>query len=449
MLKYYPSHQNLNNRFRQISGQHTGITESRILMTCFSRTGPDVEVCTAQMPDYHKLIIHEKSDINHHLSGYGIFFEEAYIRLLGESIERYALLFGAILYKNKTVYKTYNEMSSEQRCMQWEHMKMYSKEDYEKISKVTGVRDIDKDALIAWVPCISLFSPGQKINIPTQMLFTGFRVEAAKRDAFFVPGFSKGTAAHTNFKKALTSAMMEAVEAHCFMINWYTNWKCKKVIIDDSELLDIVEKALGNSDMKLDVYDYSLEDMPGYTFAAVLTNKKKKRPLIVVGCQSGLNPRRTLYRALNEALAIYYLAYNGPLMLPEHYLQRENSNSKKKEFSNLDTNVAYWAHPDDAEEKLKVFDDKCKGTVLLSSMKDYSGSDGEELKYVMRMLSKVSKDGVFLDITPPEIMEKGFYVLRTFFPELVQLSLPSFPFSNHPAIKQYGGIANAYPHPVP
>ena len=51
MLKYYPSHQNLNNRFRQISGQHTGITESRILMTCFSRTGPDVEVCTAQMPD--------------------------------------------------------------------------------------------------------------------------------------------------------------------------------------------------------------------------------------------------------------------------------------------------------------------------------------------------------------------------------------------------------------
>ena len=40
-------------------------------------------------------------------------------------------------------------------------------------------------------------------------------------------------------------------------------------------------------------------------------------------------------------------------------------------------------------------------------------------------------------------------VMRVFIPELVQLSYPGFPYSRHPRVLEFGGITNAFPHPMP
>jgi hypothetical protein len=82
----------------------------------------------------------------------------------------------------------------------------------------------------------------------------------------------------------------------------------------------------------------------------------------------------------------------------------------------------------------------------LSQEKD---SDEENLKYLISGLKGISKYAVYLDITPVEVLNMGIKVMRVFIPELVQLSFPGVPYSNHPRILEHGGIVNEFPHPMP
>ncbi|WP_040210961.1 YcaO-like family protein [Clostridium polynesiense] len=445
MLRYYPSNIRLKNKFKSINAQHFGIMESQILTTAKGKYSPEVSVCTANMPDYHKIIIDEKAEMNHHLSGYGIYFEESLIRLLGEGIERYALLTASEIYKDKEIMASYNEVSKLGEVMPWEYIDMYTKEDYDRLLSFTNIQKIDKDTKISWIKCPSILDKDREILIPAQLLFIGFR-NKREREAIFAPGFSKGAASHVTLENALESAMMESVEADAFTINWYTSRKTRKIIVDDESLLEIIIKT--TKDIQCDVLplEFSLEGMPGHTVGVALINKNNNRPTVVLGCQSALDPKKAIYKALLESLAIHYLAVNGPLLLPNLYLASVKDNN----FNNLDSNVAFWANQSDIDMKKSYFYDLCKEEVMLSSLECYEKEDKvEEIRYIKDKISKVSKYGVYLDITPPEVSDKGWKVIRTFFPELVQMSLPSFPYSNHPRLKEYGGVLNALPHPVP
>ena len=445
MLKYYPSNIRLKNKFLSTCGQHFGIMESQILTTAKGKYASDISVCTAHMPDYHKIIVDEMAEMNHHLSGYGVFFEESMIRLLGEGIERYALLVAAEIYKDKEVKASYNEVKEMGEVMPWEYINMYSTEDYEKLSHFTNMKQINKDTKLTWVKCPSIFDKNREIFIPAQLLFMGFR-NKDQNETIFAPGFSKGAAAHVTLENALESAIMESVEADAFTINWYTSRKTRKIIIDDDNLMEIIEKATRDIDCEVVPLEFSLEGMPGHTVGVALINKSGNRPTVVLGCQSALDAKKAIYKALLEALAIHYLATHGPILLPEQYLVAVKDNN----FNNLDSNVAFWANQTDIEMKKSYFYDLCKEEVMLSSLECYEEEDqSKQIKSIMDKISKVSKYGVYLDITPPEVAGKGWKVIRTFFPELVQMSFPSSPYSNHPRLKEYGGVINDLPHPVP
>ena len=88
MIRFYPSSAHVINEFRRLCGQHFGITESQIIQVAQPKHAPRMQTMTARMPNYHKLLLGEKAEIQYHLAGYGVHREEALIRLLGEAIER-------------------------------------------------------------------------------------------------------------------------------------------------------------------------------------------------------------------------------------------------------------------------------------------------------------------------------------------------------------------------
>ncbi|MFC1670414.1 YcaO-like family protein [Spirochaetota bacterium] len=449
MLRNYPSHTHLRNRFAEICSQHVGILESQIFTTLQSVNFPEVQIFTNTMPQYHKLLISEEAEISYHLSGYGIYKEEGLIRLLGEGIERYALVLAQTLYKNRIEYSSYNDIMKKGEVLPFEYMKLYLDNDLEELvalDKFKNIKNITKDDVIGWIKCPSIFDAGREIYIPAQFLFIGYTTSKEHNDCHFTLGFSKGVASHTNFKKAFKSAIMEAVEADSSMINWYTKMKCKRVKIDDPTLQKVISEALGKLPIEVFPVLMDLPDMPGHTFGLVLINKKNERPFFVMGCQSGLDPVQSLYRAFLEALGILYLGTYGALFSPQDFLET----SDEKRFINLDSNVSYYADPSNTDEKLKLLKDMCKGEIALSEIENLSmENDEQEILYMLKKLRPISEYGVYLDITPPETADKGWRVVRTFFPELVQMSLPDFPYSNHPRIKEYGGIKNKHPHPLP
>ncbi len=120
-----------------------------------------------------------------------------------------------------------------------------------------------------------------------------------------MPSFSKGSAAHINGYKALESAILEAIEADAFMLNWYTKKKAKKIRQDNIEFMEISKKNSWKDPYDLTLYDMSMDGVPGYVFAAQLINKKKN-PLCTHGLfgqfepnQSGIScPCRSRYNSL-------------------------------------------------------------------------------------------------------------------------------------------------------
>lgn len=444
-LSDYPSHTNLRNRFRQVCGQHVGILESQLLLSARPANFPISKVCTNLMPAYHKLLIHEKAEMSYHLSGYGMYHEEALIRLLGEGIERYALLAASTLYQKNIIYASYNQVKNEGTVVPWEYMKIYSDLDYAKFqARKTNIQNITPHDVLGWLRCPSIFEAGKEILIPAQMLFTGYRTNAEVKEKRFIPGFSKGSAAHTSIKKALKSAILESIEADAEMIQWYTSQKARRVIIDETTPLEIVSELLGQSDYEILPCEFSLSGMPAHTFGVALLNKRDRRPFCAVGCQASLEPAKGLYRAVLEAMGCLYLANYGPLIMPEDYLVSAGD----KGYTNLDSNVALWALPREIEQKKSLIYGLAEGEVALSSLKDLSADDDEELKYLLNGMRSVSQYGVFLDVTPVEVAGMGWTVIRTFFPELVQMSLPDFPYRSHQRILQYGGVTNDFPHPL-
>ena len=442
MLRFYPSSVCVVNEFRRLCGQHFGIAESQIIQVAQSKHAPIAQTMTARMPNYHKLLLGAKAEIQYHLAGYGVYREEALIRLLGEAIERYALITAAAAVKKKLFKASYNDLKSEANVMPWELIDVFTDKDYERMRGKLIFRSITPDDRISWMWCPSLFKPGNYICIPAQCLFTGVQFED---EIPFVSSFSKGCASHTCPKLALRSAILEAVEADALMIRWYTLTKSRRVILDDPILRDMIAEIFSDLDVEILPYEYTLPGMPGHAFGVAVLSKGTERPTVLLGTGAGLNPAAALYRALIEAVAIFYMSYNGPVLQPRDYLTGIDQHS----HTNLDSNVAYWASTENRDAKRAAMKNMVEGEVRLSALKNYQSTIDAELDYILGELKNISSYAVHLDITPTELEHTDWSVARVFFPEMTQVSLPSFPYGAHPRLLKFGGIRNELPHPSP
>lgn len=444
MIKYYPSHKNVLNKYNSICGHQTGIMDSIIVMQANSVIAQNINTCTSMLPDYHKILLGDNAEVNYHLSGYGIYRDEAIIRLLGEGVERYALFTANLYFEEKLKYASYNQLKEKypNNVIPFEYVKIYSDEDCNKLNSIGILENITEDDILSWVLLPSLFDKEKEYYIPAQNFFLSHIIRKDKNEKVFIGGFSKGSASHKNIKLALKSAITEIIECDACMIKWYTDSKVKEVVIDDD--IQTINTILKDIDYKIRVFDYTVDKKLGYVFTVMLINKSEKSPYIVVGASSGLNPKKVIYRAFMEALAILTLNINGPLSMPADYLETKY----QKTYLNLDSNVNYWASLDDKDKKLKFINSKVTEKIELKKYKNLE--ENTDLEYLFNGLYNISKYAVYLDITPTEIADKDLHVMRVYVPELVQMSMPAFPYSKHPRIIKNGGISNnEFPHPLP
>ena len=139
------------------------------------------------------------------------------------------------------------------------------------------------------------------------------------------------------------------------------------------------------------------------------------------------------------------MGYNGPALQPRDYLTDIDEHS----HTNLDSNVAYWAGVEHGDTKRAAMRNMVEGEVTLSTLKNYQSTIDDELDYILGKLRSVSHYAIHLDITPPELEHTDWSVARVFFPEMVQVSLPSFPYGAHPRLLQFGGISESITSSLP
>jgi thiazole/oxazole-forming peptide maturase SagD family component len=448
----YPSIASHFAKVRKIFGEHTGITESHIVSPCRIPGEPSLLCITGKMPNYHKMLLDPSIDIEYHLSGYGTFYEECMVKYINEAVERYALMVAPVLAEDEITYMSYREIEKQgEDIIPFEYINMYSDSSYKELERLpppSSLSKPSKDDIIGWIKCPSLFRPNREIWMPAQSLFIGYKPNIQRGEKRCLPGFSTGTASYPCPKGALLNAILEWVEIDALIVRWYTKKASPKLIIDDTTIIANYEDMLGKkSKYKIVPLYLTMPDLPIHVIGVFLVRKKKEVPYMLYGAQGHLDPTVGFYRALMEASAIFYLGMFGYFFMPaEYFMDVEN-----RPFTDLDTNVVFFAHPTRTSQKKELIDDLTGDSLIpLSSLDNLSARKTDsDLTYVVNHLSKVSKYAVYRDITPPEIADSGIHVLRVFIPELCNMCMPGFPYTNHPRLSKYGGIQNEYPHPLP
>lgn len=452
MLKFYPSYNKVLKEFNDVAGTQTGIITSMVVPLVNYEGEPTLKSMTGTMPDYHKQILTGGQSIQYHIIGYGSHYEEAFIKYIGESIERYSTLVGSELVKDKLVYASYNEISKTGKTMPVKYMNVFTKGQIEKIKEMRIIlcdKEITDDDVIAWIQCPSLFNPKEDIWVPAQMLFIGYENNTLRGEQRYIPAFSTGTASHKSLNKALLNALIEYVQIDAFMINWYTKRKCKRVNIDDKRVKEIIKQHELDENCEYEIIpmELTLPDLDLPSFAVYLRRKDNKAPYMLLGIQGDMDPIHGMVRGIMEAVPIAQSTFYNTIFHREAIEEVMSSDAK---FIDLDKNVLFYAMPYKQEEKDKLLEDLIEGEINLSEINNYADYDVDmQIKHLIKELSKVSEYAVYMDLTPPEAREKGWYVMRVLVPEILEMCIPDFPFANHPRMIKYGGVKNEYPHPMP
>lgn len=422
--------------YKQIAGSHSGIINNKIYQTANPDSDVNYYAMTSEFPQYEK-IFGQKNKIAYHLSGYGCEREEALIRLIGESIERYSIVYSHEMLKNDIYYASYQQLVRQgKKAMPLFFLNVF------KVRENDYVSNIREDEVIGWINT-TLIDNQEEFYIPAQMFFLGYlnneKITSEKR-AYF--GVSTGTAAHTSFGKALENALIEYLQIDSFMLSWYAkNVSVPRVILDEKIKGFIKENKLLSEQYELMVLDYTL-DKPFPIFGIFIMSEGY--PFISFGVQGGYDPYKTLYRGLLEAATILQYNYSSYIYDKNKFELGHNSENK---FLDLDSNVVFWATNVKRKEKWNFLNSRIEGTIQIQETKKV-----KEEQLLPKILTYCKENNFNIgcyDITCHELGMRDWYTIRTIIPELLPMCLPGRPFDNHPRMQKYGGCSYEFPHPLP
>jgi len=438
------------SRYAKLGGNQGGILPGMLVSVAKVAGEPYLRSATVAMPQYHRFALNDPHmEMQYHLAGYGSTNEEAVTRLTGESVERYAAMMAMKVHESKVECASYGTLSSRNPCMPLEYLGLFDTEQQAQLSRMLpqfSPTRPSEDDVIAWLPCPSLIRPGQVVYVPAQLMFLGFRPNAETGDKLYTPSFSTGTAAHVTLEQALLNALIEAVQIDAFIVNWYTSASVPRIELDNRAWSLLEQAGLRRSGpYEVQATYLSLPDLPLPNIGVTLVRKEKRLPWIAFGLQADCNVDAALARGGAEAAAILGIGMFSTIFdLPRVHFAENGS-----AFTDLDTNVLYYASPRSSEEKLKVVRSRVSGAVPFGSLHSMADDIDGAIGSLLTMVASVSEWATYLDITPPELADTPWRVVRILVPELLSMCLPGFPARVHPRMLAHGGVSNAAPHPLP
>lgn len=446
----YPGMSAALSRYARLGGNQGGILPGMLVSVAAVRGEPFLRSATAAMPQYHRLAMADPHmQMQYHLAGYGSTNEEAVTRLTGEAVERYAAIMAMTLFRHRLEFASYRSLSSREDCVPLEYLALFDAEQQRRLSSMLhrySPQLPTEDDVIAWIACPSLTRPGRDVYVPAQLMFLGFRADEKHGDRMFAPSFSTGTAAHVSLERALLGALIEAVQIDAFILNWYTDAKAPLLELDDSERALLAASGLapeGPYDVR--AAHLSRPELPLPNVGVTLVRRDRKLPYIAFGLQADPDPRYALLRGAAEATAILGIGmFSTVFDLPSVHLAQHGA-----AYTDLDTNVLYFAGPGDAERKLAAIESRTDGSLPFRELPRYAPDDEAAIRRLIADIAGVSQWAGYLDITPPELADTPWKVVRVLIPELLSMCLPGFPSKGHPRMRAHGGATHVVPHPLP
>jgi ribosomal protein S12 methylthiotransferase accessory factor len=404
---------------------------------------------------WYSLIQDKKRGINTGGLGIDLFDKrKAFLKLFGESVERYSLCF-----YNPEIY----EDGSYAKMREKNSINIFSVAGISEDVRRRGVSDFelnfDEKSLFRWVPGRSL-TQEKKIWIPIQLVsFYQWFNDNYKREPLIIPSVSTGAAAHSSLDRALVNGILEIIERDAFMIYWVNTITPERIdenSIEDERIKHILKLC---KRYRVDIHlCYLKTDVPTHTVLAVAKDATDKGPHIAVGANSDNDIAEAILGALYEALDVRIFVRKK---IDTLYDGQEIPNiSFEKSFLDRDARVLYWALDKSLAKEISFMISGKK--LKLSEIPHYEifNNDYLYLKYLLDYFKSNNYEVSFVDITtPPSIRKKlGVTVASLVIPEFQPLhlleSIPCFGGNRLSDIPkklglQTSGKINTTPHPFP
>lgn len=409
---------------RRLLGDTTGIIRN-LLWYLPDRTDPDLYYATAIEADLEPSVGNVVGSLD--AGGTGLTRRAAFLSALGEAAERYALY---LPDTDRMIMATYHEMAGQYEMLPKRYLDIF---DAGALAR-TRLSPVRPTVEMAWYPTTNLLS-GDRVYVPAQLVWLA---SAHDGDALYFPTTSNGTACGATPMAALRGALSEYIERDGIMRAWYTQRPTRSI---DIESVPGIEPLLRDR-FAAEGFNVRCFEAPSPLGSPVvgcaIVNSQHRPPKVGIGGDFSIGRKTAYESALIEAAQTW--AYVKDLAAAGLDIPSIDPG----EIYNLTDNLRYYAAPaqfDDLEGFLGL------GPTKDSQLTPGSMSDKDAVETILSRCQQADVTPLAIDVTPPDIRDVGFTVIRVILPELVPLCLPSLPPSNHPTFNNTN-LTRA-PHPYP
>lgn len=424
-----------------------GLTQ---MIGCSVRSGADPRfvVAGAELTGVHLLNRSPKPKPGfYHIGGGGALLEEAMIRSLGETVERYSQAVAEVSAGREIVMATYEELVARgEPCLSREKFSFFSEEQYARPG--FPFQPFSPSGILGWIKVRQVHQPGE-IYVPAQLLLTGYTPKRAQGESWLLSAVTTGTAAHTSRHLAMRGALLELIQIDAVMGHWYSATTAPRIELDErtAPLARLIEAQFGAQSARPRFHWVPSADLPGMSVACILEESNGALPAVCVGLGSDLKLNEAMYKALLEAVGVYQLA-KITLMNEDLNRTKEKGRTSTEQMFDLDSNVAHYARPANAKQVLKRFGDQA--SVRAKELPADCDLDASaEVALLLRAFQRAGKQLIGCDLTTSDVRSLGFHAVRFWSPDTLSLCFPSSPPEKHERFAAYGGIRNRQPHPYP
>jgi len=418
--------------------------------TLRTRSAPRFMMLGAEMTGIHVLQGQPRPPRGHyHIGGAGIHLDEALIRSLGETVERYTQFASGIQWKSRLVWASLDDLRrAGAPTISYRMLAVYSDRQY--ALKGFPFRPFAPDAPLMWVGAVSLVTR-TPIWVPAQLAFVGYNLRTDRHEARIGLAVTTGGAAHVTETMAMRNGLLELIQIDSAMTHWYGGRPAVHIALDARTrgLQRIVERRFSHAHAR-HIQFYWLRDsqFPVFSVACVIRDPNGAIPCAVVGLGADLRLEEALYKALLEAMGIVQLAKVTLMNLAVTRGREALAEIDPDAIFDLDTNVGYYALPGHAETIGVKFDERV--TQRASDLPgDGTADAAEAVSVLVDRFRQLDLELIGLDLTTADARALGFRAYRAWSPNLVTLCMPGAPPAAHPRFESFGGFRYVGPHPYP
>ncbi len=306
----------------------------------------------------------------------------AYIKTIGEAIERYC---AAFIDKKDIVTSSYSKLKGKK--LSPEEIELFDDLQYNTLPFIK----FTKDTITNWVECEEISSK-EKVYVPAFLVYLPY---TTKSHQTFCPTYSTGLSFSSSKEKAILGGIYEVLERDAYTIFWLNKVPCNRIKITD---VNIKKK------FKFDtIQHYVFELLTEFNIPTIATfsfgKQNNSKPLISVGLGTSINRNKAILKSLLEC------AMGRPFI--RNKLKERNFQKYKLDYSDIldfEDMAAYYSLMEEKLEDLNWLFNNTK-EIEISNLDTQEMGISEELDKVISNIKNRGFKILIKNLTTPDLIK--------------------------------------------